>query len=309
MRPSLRPCVVTHGGAANDPAHQDACEAACEAARRLLERAGDAGGNVALAAAVAAVVVLEDDPRLNAGTGSTLRLDGRIQLDASVMDARGFGAVAALEDTQNPVLVARAVYDLPHRLIVGDGATALARRLGLPTSSPPTEGQRQKHATRMTGLGEHPMWQPLRDRGIDEKFWQQAAELGGACDTVGAVVRDAAGNYAAAASTGGIWCALRGRVGDVPIPGAGLFVGARGAVACTGIGELIWQEMLAVRVHDRLGGCDGGSGRGVQAVVDDVIQGLRERHPAKDVGVIALDDVGAGAAVTGAMPWAMWTGP
>lgn len=292
MRPTIHPCVVTHGGAANDPAVKDGCEAACRAAADVLGRGGSA-----LDAAVAAVVVLEDDPRMNAGTGSTLRLDGRVQLDASVMDRRGFGAVAALEDTKNPVCVARAVYDLPHRLIVGDGATALARKLGLETAAPTTEAQQQKHAKRMAGLGEAEMW-----RGVDEKFWKQAADLGGACDTVGAVVRDEHGEFAAAASTGGIWCALRGRVGDVPIPGAGLFVGPKGAVACTGVGELIWQEMLAVRVHDKLGE------RGVHHVVEHAVKGIKERHPGKDVGVIAVDEGGGAAAVTGGMPWAIWNG-
>ena len=292
MRPTVRPCVVTHGGAANDPDVKDGCEAACAAAKAVLD-----GGGSALDAAVAAVVVLEDDPRMNAGTGSTLRLDGRIQLDASVMDRRGFGAVAALEDTRNPIRVARAVYDLPHRLIAGDGATALARKLGLETAAAPTEGQRQKHAKRMAGLGVAEMW-----RGVDERFWKQAADLGGACDTVGAVVRDEHGEFAAAASTGGIWCALRGRVGDVPIPGAGLFVGERGAVATTGVGELIWAEMLAMRVHDKLGE------RGVAHVVEHAVKGIKERHPGKDVGVIAVDLSGGAAAVTGDMPWARWIG-
>lgn len=292
MRPGIRPCVVAHGGAANDAAHKDACDAACAAAAAALN-----GGSTALDAAVAGVVVLEDDPRLNAGTGSTLRLDGQVQLDASVMDRRGFGAVAALEDTKNPVKLARAVYDLPHMLIVGDGATRLARQLNLDVGAPPTAAQQEKHRRRMAGLGEQEMWQ-----GVDERFWKQAADLGGACDTVGVVVRDRNGEFAAAASTGGIWCALRGRVGDVPIPGAGLHVGDRGAVACTGVGELIWREMLAIRLHDRLGE------RPVEDVLDEAIATIRRRHPGKDVGVIAVDAVSGGAAVTGAMPWACWVG-
>ncbi len=296
MKTRFAPAVVSHGGASNDPANRDACVAANDAALLVLR----AGGS-ALEAAVAAVVVLEDDPRLNAGTGATLRLDGRVQLDASVMDRRGFGAVAALEDTLNPVRVARAVYDLPHLLIVGDGATALARTLGLPGAAAVTAGQKDKHERRMAKLGTPAgvsgwlgLWQ-----GVDERFWKQASDLGGACDTVGAVVRDAGGDFGAAASTGGLWCSLRGRVGDVAVPGAGIFVGALGAVACTGVGELIWRELLARRVHDLL-----GAGRGVQVVVDDVIAGVRERHPGFDVGVIAIDATTGGAAVTGSMPWA-----
>jgi len=88
----------------------------------------------------------------------------------------------------------------------------------------------------------------------------------------------------------------------VPIPGAGLYVGERGAVACTGVGELIWREMLAVRLHDRLGERPAGD------VLDDAMANMRRRHPGKDVGVIAVDAVSGGAAVTGDMPWAMWLG-
>ncbi|MDP2345063.1 MAG: isoaspartyl peptidase/L-asparaginase [Deltaproteobacteria bacterium] len=297
MRFPFSPAVVTHGGAANDPANRDACEAANDAALSVLR----AGGS-ALDAAVAAVVVLEDDPRLNAGTGATLRLDGSVQLDACVMDARGFGAVAAVDDVLNPVRLARAVYDLPHLLLAGDGATAVARQLGLPIAAPITEAQRLKHAQRIARLGATSgadagwaaMWQ-----GVDERFWKKTSELGGACDTVGAVVRDARGELAAAGSTGGLWCSLRGRVGDIAIPGAGVFVGPLGAVACTGVGELIWREMLSQRVHDRL-----GDGRGAQAVVDDVVAGFREREPGFDVGVIAVGLTSMGGAVTGAMPWA-----
>ena len=300
MRSHTPPSVVSHGGAANDPANRDACVGANAAALQVL-----AAGGSALDAAVAAVVVLEDDPRLNAGTGATLRLDGRAQLDASVMDAHGFGAVAALDSAldggRNPVRVARAVYDLPHLLIVGDGATSLARTLGLPAGEPITETQRLKHAERMSKLGTSSSlsgW-PALWQGIDERFWKKTAELGGACDTVGAVVRDRTGEFAAAASTGGLWCSLRGRVGDVAIPGAGVYVGPRGAVACTGVGELIWREQLARRVHDLL-----GDHRSAQAVVDDVVAGVRGRHPGFDVGVIALCATSCGGAVTGAMPWA-----
>ena len=303
MKFASAPAVVTHGGAANDPANRDACTAANDAALEVLRRGGSA-----LDAAVAAVVVLEDDPRLNAGTGATLRLDGRVQLDASVMDIRGFGAVAALEDTRNPVHVARAVYDLPHLLVVGDGATALARTLGLPGSAPISAAQRLRHEQRMARLGAgsgEALW-----RGVDERFWRPHCppaaagasaedDPAGTCDTVGAVVRDGRGDFAAAGSTGGLWCALRGRVGDVAIPGAGVFVGPLGAVACTGVGELIWRELLSRRVHDLLDGP-----RSAQVVVDDVIAGMRERHPGVDVGVIAVGANTMGAAVTGSMPWA-----
>lgn len=289
---SVPALVLTHGGAANDPAVADGCQRACDAALDALARGGSA-----LDAAVAAVIVLEDDERMNAGTGSTLRLDGSIQTDASVMDARGFGAVAGLEGIKNPVRVARAVYDTPHRLVVGRGARELADRLGLPAAELATARAREKHAARMKTLGEGlfaAMW-----KDVPDTFWKKAASAGGACDTVGAVVRSTDGSYAAAGSTGGIWCALPGRVGDVPIPGAGLWVGEAGAVVATGVGEVIWSEMLCARTHDAM-----ARGASAQRAVDEAIADMRQRHPGMDVGLLAVDAHGGGAAVTDKMPWA-----
>jgi L-asparaginase/beta-aspartyl-peptidase (threonine type) len=278
---------------------RDGCEAANAAARAVLEQGGSA-----LDAAVAAVVVLEDDPRMNAGTGSVIRMDasrregGGAQMDASVMDRRGFGAVAVVEGLKNPVKLARAVYDSPHLMLAGAGAMELAERLGLEKGDPLTERQRDRHAARMKKLDEDPRFQQMWG-GLPEQFWRGVGDAGGACDTVGAVVRDAHGEFAAAASTGGLWCALRGRVGDVPIPGAGIWVGERGAVAATGVGEAIWREMLSKRVHDAL--VDGAS---PQAAVDDAVRFMATRHPDADVGLIVVDDNGSGGGATGQMPWA-----
>lgn len=293
-------CVLAHGGAANVPEVRDGCEAACAAARQVLEEGGSA-----LDAAVAAVVVLEDDPRMNAGTGSVIRFDGGseragVQMDASVMDRRGFGAVAVVEGLKNPVRLARAVYDSPHMMLAGPGANELAARLGLVVAEPITPRQRQKHAERMARLSEEPRFREMWS-GVPDAFWKAVGDAGGACDTVGAVVRDAQGEFAVASSTGGLWCALRGRVGDVPIPGAGLHVGPSGAVAATGVGEVIWQEMLSRRVHDAIAG-----GKSAQEAVDEAIAWMRERHPGQDVGLIAVGTVDHGGGATGQMPWAAW---
>ncbi|HEY4220107.1 MAG TPA: isoaspartyl peptidase/L-asparaginase, partial [Myxococcota bacterium] len=227
--------ILTHGGAGNDGSVRDGCEAACRAGLTT---------SSALDAAIAAVLVLEDDPRMNAGTGAVLRLDGKAQMDASVMTLHRFGAVAVVEDVKNPVLLARAVHDSPHMMLAGAGAGELADRLGLARASPVTERQRARHAARMAHLDDEPSFRRLYT-GVDEKFWRIAVAAGEASDTVGAVVRASDGTFAAASSTGGIWCAVRGRVGDTPIPGAGVYVGEAGAVAATGTGEFIWREMLA----------------------------------------------------------------
>ena len=134
--------ILTHGGAASPNAYSNGCVAAAQAARAVIEAGGDA-----LAAALAATVLLEDDPRFNAGTGSNLRLDGRtIEMDASVMTSDGrFGGVANLQRVKNPVLVAARVRETPHLLIAGEGATAFARRLGFPDFDPATEAARRKY--------------------------------------------------------------------------------------------------------------------------------------------------------------------
>jgi beta-aspartyl-peptidase (threonine type) len=290
---ATKPCVVTHGGAGHDEQHKTICERACEAGARAL-----AEGASARAAAIAAVRVLEDAPELNAGTGAVLRVDGTsVQCDAAVMDAAGFGAVAAVEGVRHPVQLAEAVYDLPHLLVVGDGASALADRLGLERRELLTEERRAQHRARLArraAEGEG------ADAGIDAIF-RLATDDGTACDTVGAVVRDASGAVAAAGSTGGLWCALRGRVGDTPIPGAGLDVDERHAVAATGVGEVIWRHRLSFKALLAL-----SSATDVSAALDDVLKAVPELGPGVDLGLIAVGPHGGGSACTRRMPWAQW---
>ena len=265
--------ILTHGGAASPNTYSDGCEAAAKAAEAILQSGGDA-----LAAALAATVVLEDDPRFNAGTGSNLRLDGRvIEMDASIMTSDGrFGAVAGIQRVKNPILVASKVRDTPHLLLAGEGATAFARRLGFPDYDPTTEGARRKYEraiAELRGQGDGyyaddaAAW---RDVAI-EKVWNFGGEPWGAkrddaggpkprvripgdegCDTVGVVLRDGEGRFAATASTGGTLYMLRGRVGDSPLMGCGVYAGPKGAVAATGIGEEIVRRFLSKTVYDWL---------------------------------------------------------
>lgn len=129
----------------------DGAVRAAEAAGELLRGGGDA-----LAAAIAGTVVLEDDPRYNAGTGANIRLDGKtIQLDAALMADDGrFAAVAAIERVKNPIRAARLVLDSPHILLVGEGATRFAHELGLPDEVPLSPQAEQKYRERMQRLGE-----------------------------------------------------------------------------------------------------------------------------------------------------------
>lgn len=249
----MKPAILTHGGASSLAAHADGCELAADAGRSVLEKGGDA-----LAAALAATVILEDDPRFNAGTGSNIRLDGRtIEMDASVMtsDAR-FGAVACIRDVKNPVLVAARVMETPHLVLSGDGATSFARRLGYPAYDPTTDGARarfERAVAELRGQGDGAYavdvipWQKIEPRA----YWNFAGEPL-EHDTVGAVVRDAHGRFAATASTGGAIYMLRGRLGDAPFMGCGVYAGRHGAVTTTGSGEEIMRRFLAKTVYDWL---------------------------------------------------------
>ena len=138
--------ALTHAGAASRPELSDGPQGAADRALRLLS--ADA---TALEAAVEATVVLEDDPRFNAGTGANIRLDGAtIQMDAALMTQGGeFAAVAAIERVKNPIRAARLVLDSPHVLLAGEGATRFAHRLGLPDEVPTSTHAVEKYEERL----------------------------------------------------------------------------------------------------------------------------------------------------------------
>jgi len=275
----MEPLLVTHCGAGSTRVLQDGAEAALAVGMDLLRR-----GRSALDAVEASVVGLEDDPRTNAGTGSRMRFDGTIQMDAAIMDSRlRAGAVAAIFDVKNPIRVARKVMETPHVLLAGPWATRFARKAGFPAFDVATEGARERlvETRRQIVAGEVPAWA--------RKFRTYPT------DTVGAVARDRRGRFAAANSTGGTSFMLPGRVGDSPILGAGLYAGPAGAVATTGVGEEIMRHVLAKHVYDRL------ESLGPQRACAD---GLRLFKRTVPIGIIAVSGDGAGEASNRDMAWA-----
>ena len=146
MSASLQPSLIVHGGAgdwSSEDGDGEALVAACGGAARAGFEILRAGGS-ALDAATAAVVVLEDDPRFNAGTGSALTVDGEVECDASVMCGDGrAGAVGALRDVKNPIRLARLVMEkTPHVLLVGAGAGGLRRRVRADAAAARSAGDR-----------------------------------------------------------------------------------------------------------------------------------------------------------------------
>jgi beta-aspartyl-peptidase (threonine type) len=223
------PAIIVHGGAGADssqaPEFRQGVRAAVLAGWRVL-----ADGGTALDAVESAVRALEDDPRFNAGRGSVLNRDGTIEMDASIMegDRLQCGAVAALVGVANPVTVARRVLESRrHVLLVGDGALAFSRSVGIPECDPAslvTDRQRKRHV----------------------ELARKPIPPGGG--TVGAVALDRNGTTAAATSTGGTPGKLPGRVGDSALIGCGTYADSSlGGVSCTGDGEAIIRVVLGHR--------------------------------------------------------------
>lgn len=277
------PILVTHCGAGSSLEVVDGAEGAGHIGLEVLER-----GGTALDAVTYAIVALEDDPRMNAGTGSRLRIDGRAQMDASIMtDDLECGAVAAIELVKNPILIARKVMETPHVLLVGPDAVRFARRMGFRRYDPvtPESIARWKESLDRIREGDLPPY---------ARKWKAFRDLIG---TVGAVARDFAGRFCAGSSTGGTTFMMPGRVGDSPIVGAGVYCGPAGAVSVTGVGEEIIRRVLSKFVYDRMAG-----GRRTQAACDD---GLRLFKRSVPIGIIAVGRDGAGEACNRAMAW--WT--
>jgi L-asparaginase / beta-aspartyl-peptidase len=311
----MRAAAIAHAGVGTPPSMRDGCKAAVDAALRAIERGADP-----VDAAVEGVVVMEDDPRFNAGTGSRVRLDGEtVQMDASVMSSDGrFGAVAGIENVKNPVKVAKAVTQTPHLVLAGDGATRFARTLGFEAYDPRTAEAREKtRATQAKLLAHDPAipaawsqfdWRArwnfersIADAGLasgevaPSSAKDGAKDAGKASDTVGVAVRSADGRFGVALSTGGTAITLRGRVGDVPILGAGLYAGQNGAIAATGTGERIVEVGLARSVHGWLS--VGLTADAAAAKAVDVLRG-------KDIGIIVITRDGMAAAGDREMAWA-----
>jgi len=237
----MKPALIVHGGAWDIPdealeACQSGCHRALAAGWSILSRGGSA-----LDAIEAAIVVLEDDPVFDAGYGSHLNLDGRVECDAMVMNGAtlGAGAAATLQRVKNPIRVARKILEnCPHMMLVAEGAERFAKDQGIPLCKP----------EEMVSEAEWEAWLKCK-----EDKHAAAHHRGHEQGTVGAVAIDRDGNLLAATSTGGTCCKLPGRVGDSPLIGCGCYADSEaGGVSCTGYGEAIMKVVLAKSAVDLL---------------------------------------------------------
>jgi beta-aspartyl-peptidase (threonine type) len=252
--------MLVHGGAWAIP--EDAAEAhlsgvrnALEAGYKILTR-----GASALDAVEAAVTILEDDPTFDAGRGSFLTSDGRVQLDALLMDGGRMkaGGVACVERLRNPIQAARLVLEQsPHVYFVGSGAEEFARSHGMPLIDNAElvldrERERLKNAKerQAAGLADATFSGLEDDKGPETAV---ARTMESSHDTVGAVALDAHGNLAAGTSTGGTLNKTPGRVGDSSLIGCGCYAdNLSAAVSLTGWGEPIMKLVLGKWATDRV---------------------------------------------------------
>jgi len=241
----MKPSLIVHGGAWDIPdeavgACNSGCRRALDAGWSILSRGGSA-----LDAVEASVLVLEDDPVFDAGFGSHLNLDGRVECDAIVMNGATLrsGAVASLQRIRNPIRLARAVLEhCPHMMLVGEGAERFAKDHGISLCDP----------EELISDAEREAW-----RRCSQDKHAAAHHRGHEQGTVGAVALDSHGKLFAATSTGGTCCKLPGRVGDSPLIGCGCYADATAAgVSCTGYGEAIMKIVMAKTAVDlvRTGG-------------------------------------------------------
>lgn len=254
--------MLVHGGAGDIPDDRDQGKingviAAAQAGYRILQEGGSS-----VEAAEAAVRCMEEDDYFNAGYGSVLTIDRRVEMDASIMDGKNLdaGAVTGITDILHPITVAKLVMtNTNHTFLGGQGAMKFAHSQAVPILFPP--GQLVSPYA-LAGLDEYFQ---QRDMGRDMRFAStetvnnnKLTQLKGKKDfgevgTVGAVVIDALGNIAAATSTGGITGKLPGRIGDSPVIGSGTYAdNLFGGTSSTGHGESILKFNLAHNIIQRM---------------------------------------------------------
>jgi beta-aspartyl-peptidase (threonine type) len=274
------PVLVIHGGAWAIPddmveAHLQGVRKALTIGWRLLER-----GRSAMDAVEAAIVSMEDDEAFDAGRGSFLTADGRVQLDGLMMDGNTLraGGVGCVEHIRNPIRAARLVLEKsPHVYFVAEGAERFAREQGIelcPNEDLVIEREVQRLKEAQAKLAASPQ----NSAPVGPEFGH---------DTVGAVALDMYGDLASGTSTGGTLNKAPGRVGDSSLIGCGCYADNQSAaVSCTGWGEPIMKLVLGKWAADQV-----KEGHTPEIASSDAIKYLKARLNGHG-GIILLDGNG-----------------
>ena len=244
-------------------------------------------GGTAVDAVVEAVAFMEDTGNFNAGCGSALNIEKRVEMEASVMDGETLqaGAVGLLSEIRNPVRLARVIMEkTDHVFVVGKGAEELARIFNLERWEPATAVQFERYEAQLKSFlaGE---WHLPRLADL-VKAHPEVFQL----ETVGAVALDSDGNVAAATSTGGFPLKLAGRIGDSPSIGCGTYADNRsGACSASGVGEIAIRLVLAKTVCNYI-----ENGKTPQEAVEAAVALVNKRISGvyNAMGLVAVDVYG-----------------
>ena len=229
-------------------------------------------GGSSLDAVQRAIEHLEDSPLFNAGKGSVFTYNETNEMDSAIMDGAtgGAGAATGISTIKNPIQVARAVLDHSvHVFMSGQGAEEFALEQGLKQVDP-SYFFTQNNYDRLKEV-KVSMTMPSQEK------------LG----TVGAVALDVNGNLAAGTSTGGMTNKRYGRIGDVPVIGAGTYAeNDVCGISATGHGEFFIRNVVAHDIAARM----KYAGHSIEKASTEVIAALKEKGGAG--GVIGLDSQG-----------------
>jgi len=246
--------IVIHGGAGGIKREYFTSEQQ-EAYAQKLEEALNAGyavienGGISLDAIQAAINIMEDSPLFNAGKGAVYNSEGNQEMDAAIMDGKTLnaGAIAGVNHIKNPILAARIVMDSSkHVMLSGKGAEIMAKKYGIEMvdSSYFFTKKRMKQLKKLQGKEktelDHTAFLIKNELIDDHKY-----------GTVGAVAIDKNGNIAAGTSTGGMTNKKYGRIGDVPVIGAGTYANnLTCGISATGTGEYFIRTVAAHEVSN-----------------------------------------------------------
>ncbi len=271
-------------------AHLNGVRNALTAGWQVLHRGGSA-----VDAVEEAIVIMEDDDTFDAGRGSFLNREGRVQMDALIMDGATLraGGVGCVERIKNPVRAARKILsESPHVYFVAEGAEQFAAAHGI-TLCNNEDLIIDREITRLQ------QYQSNVEEHRTDLFAPAISH-----DTVGAVALDGDGNIAAATSTGGTLDKAPGRLGDSSLIGCGCYAdNASAAVSTTGWGEPIMKLVLAKWAADRV-----VAGNTPEWAAPEAIHYLKSRLNGHG-GIIVLDAQGriGIAHNTPRMAWAVRT--
>ena len=279
--------LMVHGGAGALDNVKDEKTAVryLESIRRILEHGREVMqlGGSALQAVEACASLLEDDPVFNAGCGSVLNEQGKVEMDAAIMDGRDLsaGAVAAVSNIANPVQLARLVMtESEHVMLISEGAMRFAEHCNMELTPDdyfftPERIEQFEDAKRL-----HKMMLDHDETEIDSEDQKYG--------TIGAIARDPEGNLAAATSTGGIVNKRLGRVGDSPIVGSGVYADNETcAVSATGFGEDFMRTVISKTISDFMFMKGMDAAQATQAGIEYLSRKVKGRG-----GVIVIDKNG-----------------